>query len=90
MTVKPARGQAPNVIDSGPKASTALYFDTRLTAAPRDEDERPDGSAALQKGYHLPWVGILEQGARAMITAAKDDIVRTLGIDLARTSSTSD
>jgi hypothetical protein len=27
------------VVDSGPKASTALYFDTRLTAAPRDEDE---------------------------------------------------
>jgi len=38
----------------------------------------------------IPWVGILEQGARAMTTAAKDDIVRTLGIDLARTSSTSD
>jgi hypothetical protein len=32
--------QAPSVVDSGPKASTALYFDTRLTAAPRDEDER--------------------------------------------------
>jgi len=37
--VKPARVQAPSVVDSGPKA-TALYFDTRLTAAPRDEDER--------------------------------------------------
>src|SRR6516165_1179524 len=30
-------------VDSGPKASTAVCFETQLTAAPQDEDERLKG-----------------------------------------------
>ena len=32
ITVKPARVHAPNVVDSGPKASTALCFETSAAA----------------------------------------------------------
>src|SRR3954454_6924190 len=52
ITGRPPRVQAPSVVDSGRKAP-ALYFDTRLTADPRDEDERLKAHQHVSQGSQI-------------------------------------